>query len=281
MQITAKPQTGVTLAIFSSIASKANTKRYWLRICLLSICILGGVYTSLFLSGCAGKHIPPSDLGRPRPYKVLGKWYQPLENAHGYYERGIASWYGKEFHGRKTSSGEPYNMYAITAAHKTLPLGTYVRVHNLDNNKSVNVKINDRGPFVRGRLIDLSYGSAKKIGIVDSGTALVAITALDEQYEGREKDEGQEQYSRSLPDDQSQTEAYTVQLGAFRSRDNAIRLRNKLRRKYSDAATIECDSAQGRFYRVQVGAWATEESAKQYEQAFKEEGYDDAAVVSR
>jgi rare lipoprotein A len=113
----------------------------------------------------------------PKPYKISGKWYQPLPYARGYRERGLASWYGKKFHGRKTANGETYNMYGISAAHKTLPLGTYVTVKNLDNGKTLVVRINDRGPFVKGRIIDLSYGAAKKLGVVGPGTARVDVLA--------------------------------------------------------------------------------------------------------
>jgi rare lipoprotein A len=105
-------------------------------------------------------------------------WYQPLPHARDFRQRGEASWYGRDFHGRQTASGEIYDMYAMTAAHKTLPLGTYVRVQNRDNNKTVDVRVNDRGPFVRGRIIDLSYTAAHKIGVVGPGTAAVEIAAL-------------------------------------------------------------------------------------------------------
>ena len=114
----------------------------------------------------------------PRPYKIQGKWYHPIPDARGFTQTGIASWYGKDFHGKKTANGEIYNMHAMTAAHKTLPLGTWVRVYNLTNGKSCDVRVNDRGPFVRGRIIDLSYSAAKEIGLVGPGTAKVRIKAM-------------------------------------------------------------------------------------------------------
>ena len=116
------------------------------------------------------------------PYRVYGIMYRPLKRADGHFERGQASWYGKMFHGRRTSSGEIYDMYAMTAAHKTLPLPTYVRVTNKANNKSVVVKVNDRGPFLHGRIIDLSYAAAAKLDMVKNGTADVevrVVTAAD------------------------------------------------------------------------------------------------------
>jgi rare lipoprotein A len=131
-------------------------------------------------------HVPdatprPEPLARSgnKPYSVYGKQYAPLASAAGYRERGIASWYGKKFHGRRASSGETYDMYAMTAAHKTLPLPSYVRVRNLENGRSVTVRVNDRGPFLHNRLIDLSYAAASRLGIVGTGTGIVEIEAID------------------------------------------------------------------------------------------------------
>ena len=107
------------------------------------------------------------------------KWYHPVSDARGFKQKGIASWYGKKFHGRKTSSGETYNMYAMTAAHKTLPLGTYVHVKSLDNGNEVMVRINDRGPFVKGRIIDLSAGAARRLGFYKKGTARVLVETIE------------------------------------------------------------------------------------------------------
>jgi rare lipoprotein A len=116
--------------------------------------------------------------GNRSPYEVLGKRYTVLESSAGYRERGIASWYGRKFHGRRTSSGEAYDMHLATAAHRSLPLPTYAEVTNLDNGRKVVVKINDRGPFHDDRLIDLSYGAAVKLGIVGTGTARVEVSAI-------------------------------------------------------------------------------------------------------
>ena len=117
--------------------------------------------------------------GNKNPYRVFGKTYVLLPSSKGYREQGVASWYGKKFHGRKTSNGEVYDMYAMTAAHKTLPIPAYARVTNLDNKRSVIVRINDRGPFHGDRLIDLSYVAALKLGFADKGTANVIIEAID------------------------------------------------------------------------------------------------------
>ena len=122
---------------------------------------------------------PPSRTGNADTYVVFGRRYRVRETSAGYQERGIASWYGWEFHGRKTSSGSPYNMFALTAAHKSLPLPTYVRVTNLDNGRNTVVKVTDRGPFVGSRLIDLSYAAAGQLGMLGQGTAPVEVVALE------------------------------------------------------------------------------------------------------
>jgi rare lipoprotein A len=121
---------------------------------------------------------PPSRYGNHSPYEVLGRTYTVMERAEGYSETGIASWYGEKFHGRRTSSGEVYDMYRLTAAHRYLPLPTYARVTNLENGRSVIVRVNDRGPFHSDRLIDLSYAGAVRLGFVDQGTARVRIEVV-------------------------------------------------------------------------------------------------------
>ncbi|MBS1202167.1 MAG: rare lipoprotein, partial [Chromatiaceae bacterium] len=122
---------------------------------------------------------PRAKYGNMASYVVRGKRYHTKESSAGHVERGLASWYGKQFHGRKTSSGERYDMYAMTAAHKTLPLPTYARVTNLENGRSAVVKVNDRGPFHGPRVIDLSYSAAQKLGVVQKGTAMVEVRAID------------------------------------------------------------------------------------------------------
>ena len=122
---------------------------------------------------------PKSRYGNPHSYRVRGTRYYVLKSSRGYSERGIASWYGTKFHAQRTSSGELYNLYAMTAAHKTLPIPSYVRVTNLQNNREIIVKVNDRGPFANNRIIDLSYVAAKKLGMLRHGTALVKIAVID------------------------------------------------------------------------------------------------------
>jgi rare lipoprotein A len=122
---------------------------------------------------------PLARYGNHSPYEVFGKTYHVMQSSKGYREKGTASWYGSKFHGRRTSSGEPYDMHLATAAHKALPLPTYAEVTNLDNGKKVVVKINDRGPFKDDRIIDMSYGAALRLGMVDTGTARVEVRAID------------------------------------------------------------------------------------------------------
>lgn len=129
-------------------------------------------------AGSAGGREAGSTRGGPTEYEVFGVRYRVLDSAEGYDETGIASWYGKDFHGRSTSSGEPYDMNAMTAAHRTLPLPTYVEVTNLENGRVAVVRVNDRGPFHGDRLIDLSYAAALELRIVASGTARVRVRAL-------------------------------------------------------------------------------------------------------
>ena len=130
---------------------------------------------------------PRSRYGNPQSYVVFGKRYAVLKSADGYRKRGIASWYGTKFHGKRTSSGEPYDMYAMTAAHKSLPLPSYVRVTNLKNKRSVVVKVNDRGPFHENRIIDLSYAAAIKLGISDGGTGVVQVTVIDPRHANKKR----------------------------------------------------------------------------------------------
>jgi rare lipoprotein A len=234
---------------------------------------------TLLLFGCASSTSksyppPPGEPGYPKPYKVLGKWYQPLPHSKGFRQRGLASWYGRDFHGKKTSNGEIYNMYAMTAAHKTLPLGTYVRAHNLENNQKVVVRINDRGPFVRGRIIDLSYAAAKEIGLVGPGTAEVEVVAL-----GRPSSSGSGSGSSYVSSDYYSGN-FTFQVGAFVDRENAERLKRKLDRTYQNAHITVYNNGVDIFYRVRVGKASTLEQAMEYEAYLIRNGFPDAFVVA-
>ncbi len=244
--------------------------------CNLQFAICIGL--SLFLLSCAAPEKRPAPLlGYPKPYKIGKLWYQPLKHARGFRERGMASWYGKEFHGRKTASGESYDMYALTAAHKTLPMDTYVSVYNLNNGKRGDVRINDRGPFVRDRIIDLSYEAAQRIGLVGPGTAPVEIVALGSVKETVVGGKVQ----RTLVPGNYYVGDFTIQVGAFKEKENALRLRNKLAETYKNAHIVVYESAKGTFYRVRVSRCKTLDHARKYEKVIEAAGYPDAIVVAR
>jgi rare lipoprotein A len=200
-----------------------------------------------------------------------------MKHAHGFRQKGIASWYGKKFHGRKTSNGEIYNMYAMTGAHKTLPLGTYVRVHNLRNGQEVVVRINDRGPFVDGRIVDLSYSAAKKIGLVGPGTAPVTLVALGVPQETISSGKPQ----RVFVPGNYYVGDFVVQVGAFKEKANAVALKDRLAEKYDGAHIAVFDGIKGRFYRVRVARCRTLDEARRYEALLEKDGFPDAIVVAR
>ena len=200
------------------------------------------------------------DLGSGPEYEVLGKRYTVMPSSIGYQERGVASWYGKKFHGNLTSNREVYDMYEMTAAHKTLPLPTYVHVRNLRNDKSIIVRVNDRGPFVNNRIIDLSYAAALKLDMVQDGTSLVEVTAynFDEQPRG-------DYPTRSVQSAQSSQPAIVstpsvtphriyVQVGAFGDRSNASRRLAALAQAGIDNAFIHEDTTPDQtLFRVRIG----------------------------
>jgi len=190
----------------------------------------------LSIVSCAGKGVHEEPvipvLPSPVPAQVPDTVYR---------ETGVASWYGRDFQGRTTASGEIFDMNGISAAHRTLPLGTVLSVTNLDNFKSIKVRINDRGPFVKGRVLELSFGAAKELGFASQGTARVKIESLD---------------AVSAP------AVYTVQAAAFAEEENARTLKARLQRKYETVYIVPHESNVGKFYRVRVGAYTSEEKAE-------------------
>ena len=249
-----------------------------------------GCVVLLMLAGCGGSGIKggapsgsasvpdmPGD-AVPRPetrsrygngptYEVLGKRYTVMPTGAGYSERGVASWYGQKFHGRRTSNQERYDMYAMTAAHKTLPLPTYVRVRNLQNNKSTIVRVNDRGPFAHNRIIDLSYYAALKLDMIRDGTSLVEITAITFDDPPGDRPTRRESTRQSAPPvtpqpvdrtpvepDIAQTNEIFVQVGAFGSRENAEQRSAALASAHIGNVSIHADtSVFPTLYRVQIG----------------------------
>jgi rare lipoprotein A len=177
-----------------------------------------------------------------RPYKVFGKEYVPLAAPQSFRQRGLASWYGRRFHGQKTSSGELYDMYAMTAAHTTLPIPSYARVTNVANGRSVVVRINDRGPFHPGRIIDLSYAAAHKLGYIQAGSAAVEV--------------------ESIVPGQSEQAAIYLQVGAFASRENAESLRSRVARELAWLKEQVQVLATSNLWRLQVGPYGSQEAAR-------------------
>ncbi|QTA78653.1 Endolytic peptidoglycan transglycosylase [Desulfonema limicola] len=211
-----------------------------------------------------------------RPYKVLGKWYRPLAHADGFQQQGIASWYGEDFHGKPTSSGEIYNMYGISAAHKILPLNTYVRVRNLQNGKTIDLRINDRGPFVSGRVIDLSYGAAQQLEIIGPGTAPVEVIAL-----GTPLSNNKGKKKRYKPLDYNKG-SFSIQVGAFGDRVNAEKVAGELIGfyKYAKIKPLMAQDKNQTLYRVIVGKCSSLQQAEQYEYLLKNKGFHDAFTIA-
>jgi rare lipoprotein A len=200
---------------------------------------------------------PRSKYGNGPVYEVLGKRYQVMGSSAGYRERGVASWYGRKFHGNLTSNREEYDMYEMSAAHKTLPLPTYVRVRNLRNNKSVIVRVNDRGPFVHNRIIDLSYAAALKLDMIRDGTSLVEVTAIN--FDEPSGDRPVRHAAPPAPPHPNagpaaETNRIFVQVGAFGDRANAERRLSALTMAGIRNGFIhEERTAERALYRVRIG----------------------------
>jgi len=206
---------------------------------------------------------PRSRYGNPESYEVLGKRYYVLDSSRGFVEQGIASWYGTKFHGKRTSSGETYDMYAMTAAHKTLPLPTYAEIINLENHARVVVKINDRGPFHDNRIVDLSYAAATKLGIIGRGTGLVELRAIDPaRYRASAEERTPEQKpAAAVP---AVMPRFYIQVGAFGDLMNAENMRDRLAVLGPQLINISEALVSGKMlYRVRIGPLASIDNADQ------------------
>lgn len=203
---------------------------------------LGPLAAALLLAACAG----PRTAGAPWP------------PAAGDAEVGLASWYGRDFHGRRTSSGEIYDMYQMTAAHRTLPLGTWVEVIHLETGRSIQVRVNDRGPFVGGRVIDLSYGAARVLGMVGQGVAPVRVRAL----------------AATGARVAAPTGRFTMQLGSFTSRENAVAFAGTLQQRFSGVHLVPARLEGETVYRVRMGTYQSREEARRAAEAVAGAGYD-------
>ncbi|MBF0370957.1 MAG: septal ring lytic transglycosylase RlpA family protein [Magnetococcales bacterium] len=264
---------------------------------------------ALGVSGCARIGGTPEgpevweDGPTSRPYKVFGVTYYPMKNANGYVEEGTASWYGKKFHGRPTAIGETYDMYGMTAAHTILPLPSRVRVTNLANGRSVELRVNDRGPFVKNRLIDLSLTAARQLGFAKQGTARVRVEALgpDRKLTSQEKarskakitaqtrtkTQGATSPAKPTPKKRNarQTEStshsgqgFYVQVGSFQAASNAWRLAETLE-EVGDARVVKKWVNGEKFYRVRFGPFATADQAERIVSRLDQNGFGAGSIV--
>ncbi|RZJ34368.1 MAG: septal ring lytic transglycosylase RlpA family protein [Brevundimonas sp.] len=220
--------------------------------------------------------------GTMRPYQIRGRWYRPSEQPD-YDQTGAASWYGDQFNGRPTATGERFDMYAMTAAHKTLPLPGLVEVTNLSNGRTIVVRINDRGPFVDGRIIDLSRGSADALGMLQQGVAEVRV-----RYLGPAPRLGSAQplqYAAAAapapapprPEPAAEAGTFWIQAGSFADRRAARRVADRL----GDRATVDvAGQGDSPLYRVLVGPWPDPNAAEHARQAVMARGYADALLIS-
>lgn len=238
---------------------------------------------TLFTSSCSGvdyylEGTRPMPSKTPADYYIVnGVRYYPLPDSLGFVETGKASWYGEDFHGRPTSSGEIYDMYKKTAAHKTLPLGTYVKVTNLENNESTIVRINDRGPFVKDRIIDLSYGAAKEIRMDVAGLADVQVIALGKEIGELPNRDGS---APVLDLAEFETGEFTVQVGAFADKNNALILAERLRADFDYVNIMEYTDKENRvFFRVHVSRSTTLIRAGEFKKSLENIGFSDAFIL--
>lgn len=216
-----------------------------------------------------------------RPYSVLGKDYKPLKTGKGYSRTGIASWYGQKFHGHLTANGEVYNMFAMSAAHKTLPLPSFVRITNLENGRQAVVRVNDRGPFHHNRIIDLSYAAAMKLGVLDTGTAKVQVDVIHVDESGTMTVGLEPAISKPLVSNQvkpiaEQTKALFIQVAALQDREKVAQLAQGLQMLYQ--VPVNTPSENG-LYRLHLGPLDSENQASLLLAELRKNGYESAFTL--
>jgi len=259
-------------------------------------CIFLLLLTALVVSSCAGMKdsapanyskqwheipdavpvsVKQSKYGNPDSYVVMGKKYYVMDSSEGFKQKGIASWYGNKFHGQRTSSGEDYNMYAMTAAHKTLPIPVFVEITNSDNGRKAIVKVNDRGPFHDGRIIDLSYAAATKLGVAQTGTANVTIRVVTS-----EEDKNRRRSERFVESPVSEGDKLYVQVAAFATEKNARKYLDKLQGEGFFDVRLHIESKKGKaVYRVRIGPLPSEHVAKNVLSQLEENNYQNLKIV--
>lgn len=241
------------------------------------------ILLSLFFSACAAHKTTysqhdqdQSSRKKPglKPYTINGIRYEPLSSHEGFLQDGIASSYGRDFHGRNTSSGEPFDMNAMTAAHKTLPLGVYVKVRHKRTGREIVVRINDRGPFVRERIIDLSEGAARRLEMIQEGLAPVKITALGYKIEHKN---GESEYRTPVSYDSGN---FALQVVALKNKANAYRYADELKRKHGAADVQEAIVKGSTFYRVRLGRYSSLKTAQSAQESLERKGFPGNFVVA-
>ena len=258
----------------------------------------------LLLSGCASDRLNLGEYSQRsifsakgssykigKPYKIRGQWYYPAED-YGYSEVGTASWYGEDFHAKYTANGEVYNMHTLTAAHRTLPLPSIVRVTNLENGRSLVLRVNDRGPFAKNRIIDISKRGAQLLGFQNKGTAKVRVEIMAEESKDLKQailNKTETKLAKQLPEDnagavrsytsqQSLKGKYFVQAGSFTSREVADDLTARLTR-FGNISTMPADVNGNRYYRVRMGPYTCEADARKALAQIENFGVAGAAVI--
>ena len=229
------------------------------------------------------ERVSPSKYGNPHSYEVMGETYYVKDVANDFEQQGIASWYGSKFHGRRTSSGEEYDMYAMTAAHKTLRIPVYVEVTNLDNSRKAIVRVNDRGPFHEGRIIDLSYAAATKLGVAQTGTANVKIRIVGP---GGEILDDADTLAGKPPAEQpvkaviaGNADLY-VQVAAFTTEKNALSHIEKLQGQGFFDVRLHVEERKTKtLYRVRIGPLPSEHVAKNIVASLEDKNHRDLKIV--
>lgn len=252
-----------------------------LHACSTRLCLLISIATALSACTSYQRAYPPSQEHQTtrqaptqKPYTVNGKRYEPLSSHEGFEQEGNASSYGREFHGRRTSNGETFDMNAMTAAHKTLPMGVYVRVKHKRSGNEVIVRINDRGPFVKDRIIDLSEAAAGQLGMLRDGLAAVKITALGYKSDGMGTTTGYR------PPESYDSGTFALQVGAFTIKANAYRYADELKRKYGTADIQEAMVGATKYYRVRIGRYTSLQIAQASQEQYEHKGFNGCFVVA-
>lgn len=214
---------------------------------------------------------------KEKPYAVNGKWYFPVSSVSEYKEKGVCSWYGPDFHGKSTSSGEIYDQFGYTAAHRILPFNTQVRVKNPSNKKEILVRINDRGPFLKDRILDLSYSGARELGLVGPGTAPIELEALGIL---EEIEENGKTVTRLVQQVDFQNGDFSVQLGAFKDLQKALILKERLQKEYPQIEISETVRSGEIFFRVRLAHCTELQEAVRLQKKLEGQGFSQALVVA-